>query len=282
MSISKLIYFELSCRNSPATIITILGVISNVLLLVAFIKDPLKCFRNSSTYLVMNLSVCDCLTCLLGPMFLTNVLPTGYWTGWRLIYTHFIFWFGTASIVSIASISIDRFLMIAYPLKHRTLLQGKAMMIWLATIWIVSLFPPAAELFFGTPEDKQEVILYCFFTTVTLLSLGMYASSFHKIKKLGRNIALQSSTESLAQKKRILKEKHFLKTIILISCIAFVCITPSIVVFRFYHSTHCALASIFFGILLINYAVNPLIYFARFPNYRKTFFLLYCSRCCGQ
>ena len=46
-------------------IIPILGGVSNVLLLVAFIRDPLKCFRNSGTYLVMNLSVSDCLACLL-------------------------------------------------------------------------------------------------------------------------------------------------------------------------------------------------------------------------
>ncbi len=42
----------------------------NVLLLVAFLKDPLKCFRNSGTHLVMNLAVSDCLTCLFAPSFL--------------------------------------------------------------------------------------------------------------------------------------------------------------------------------------------------------------------
>ena len=40
-------------------IFPIFGAVSNVLLLVAFIKDPLKCFRNPGTYLVMNLSVSD-------------------------------------------------------------------------------------------------------------------------------------------------------------------------------------------------------------------------------
>ena len=49
----------------PGILVGILGVVSNVLLLVAFIKDPLKCFRNSGTYLMMNLSVSDCLMCLL-------------------------------------------------------------------------------------------------------------------------------------------------------------------------------------------------------------------------
>ena len=46
----------------PSIVVCILGVVSNALLLVAFIKDHLKCFRNSGTYLVMNLSVSDCLS----------------------------------------------------------------------------------------------------------------------------------------------------------------------------------------------------------------------------
>ena len=59
----------------PAVVICIVRVVSNVLLLVAFVKDPLKCFRNSGTYLVMNLSVSDCLTSLIG--LLSNITVTG-------------------------------------------------------------------------------------------------------------------------------------------------------------------------------------------------------------
>ena len=50
-------------------VICILGVVSNALLLVAFLKDPPKCFRNSGTYLVINLSVSDCLTSLFSLVF---------------------------------------------------------------------------------------------------------------------------------------------------------------------------------------------------------------------
>lgn len=35
----------------PVIIFCIIGAVSNVLLLVAFIAGPLKCFRNSGTYL---------------------------------------------------------------------------------------------------------------------------------------------------------------------------------------------------------------------------------------
>ena len=110
----------------PGILVGILGVVSNVLLLVAFIKDPLKCFRNSGTYLIMNLSVPDCLMCLL--WLLSN--KAGRISS-NLILLFFFHWIGDVSFISIASISIDRFLMVASPIKHRILMNGKVMVLWI-------------------------------------------------------------------------------------------------------------------------------------------------------
>ena len=270
------INIDFNYGNSFPIIISILGIISNMLLLVAFVKDPLKCFRNSATYLVMNLSVSDCLMCLLGPLFHLDVRAK-YSTCWRLIYTFCVFWFATTSMASITSISVDRFLMIAYPMKQRILVRGKAMVVWLAIIWIVSSILSGAELNYIL-KDKMEVIVYCSGAFFTIISSVICAFTCYKLKNQSRNIALQNSNKSRAQEKRILKEKHFLNTIILIACIAFVCTLPSIIIFQFYNSPNDTLVSIFVAVFYINFAVNPLIYIARFPNYRKTFHLLYCCR----
>ena len=66
--------YEFTFNIIPLMIVVIMGAASNVLLLVAFIKDPLKCFRNSGTYLVMNLSVSDCLACLFLPFYLATMV----------------------------------------------------------------------------------------------------------------------------------------------------------------------------------------------------------------
>jgi hypothetical protein len=42
----------------------VIGLLSNSLLLFGMIQDPLKCFRNFSSYLVINLCVSDILTSL--------------------------------------------------------------------------------------------------------------------------------------------------------------------------------------------------------------------------
>ena len=272
---------EFKYTNLPIFVIAFLGAVSNVLLLVAFIKDPLKCFRNSGTYLVINLSVSDLLTCLFVPFFLHAIVITGL----DSVFEFFVLYFGSASLASIASISIDRFLLVAYPLKHRYLIKGKVIVLWLSGIWLGSSAIPILRLVYSR-KNNLMLAVYCCGVIVIVLSAVMYAATYSTLKKHSRNIALQNSTESRAQEIRILKEKQFLKTIILIAFIAFVCIVPSIIYFQLRDSlrlsednlAHVILFQITCVIFYTNFAVNLLIYILRLPNYRKTFYLIYCKR----
>ena len=265
----------------PGIVICTLGVISNVLLLVAFIKDPLKCFRNSGTYLVINLSVSDCLTSLL--CLLSNIIVR---ISSHLILLYFSRWTAVVSFISIASISIDRFLMVTSPIKHRILMKGKVIVLWISAIWIMSCAVPFS-LIFSDIDTIARQGLSTFNMITIILSSVMCSFTYYKLKKQSRNTALQNSTEGRAQEIRILKEKRFLKTIIIIACIAFVCTVPFFVLYFFYNSLSflvndsqaCGLFFVVcFSIFYMNFAVNPLIYVLRLPNYRKAFYLLYCRR----
>ena len=263
--------------------ICILGVVSNILLLFSFIKDPLKCFRNSGTYFVMNLSVSDCLASSIAPFFLTNEYGLPTTTTSRLIIEHLAFWFGCVSFVLITSISVDRFFMVAYPIKHRILMKGKLIILWLGAIWLVSCLFSVSLYYIHVNGRKVGYILG---VIIIVPSTVMYSLTYYKLKKQSRNLAVVSSTESRAQEIRILKEKRFLKTIIIIAFIAFSSIIPSILIFYLSYDSSSvfqkhSLKNEVIGtasllIIYINFAVNPLIYILRLPNYRKTFCLLYC------
>ena len=274
---------EFAYSDLPLITVFVLGVALNVLLLVAFLKDPLKCFRNSGTYLVMNLAVSDCLTCLVAPFFhIWDVIP-----GWQWIFEFLVLRFGTASFVSIVSISIDRFLLIAYPIKYHIKMKGKVIILWLAAIWIVSCTFPFIRLFYDRKGNERSVV-YISAVIMIITSAVIYACTYWKLRKQAKNIALQNSRESRAQEIRILKEKKFLNTIIIIACVAFLCIVPSMLFFRIINPNPSNLRSnilviqifikIFLFFFLANFAVNPIIYVIRLPNYRKTFYLLYWRR----
>ena len=246
----------------PAVVICTLGVVSNVLLLVAFIKDPLKCFRNSGTYLVMNLSVSDCLTSLIG--LLSNITVTGRISS-HLILQFFNHSTAGASFISITSISVDRFLMVTSPIKHRILMQGKVIVLWISAIWIMNFVLPFPLIVSDIDESNARRGLCNFNTIVIILSSVIYSSTYYKLKEQSRNIALQNSTESRAQEIRILKEKRFLKTIIFIACIAFIGTVPFFVFFSVHISVSflvddskafALFIAISTSIFDINFAVN--------------------------
>ncbi len=268
----------------PLMTICILGVVSNGLLLLAFFKDPLKCFRNSATHFVTNLSISDCLTCFSALFF---YITTNFMTGEnRKIILYLIVSYESVLFVSLTSISIDRFLMVAYPIKHRILTKGKVIVLCLAVIWIFGCFLSVIALLFGR---QNKIYIYNGGAINIILSAVIYAATYHKLKKQSRNIALQNSSESRAQEMRIQKEKKFLNTIILIACVAFLCIVPFMVFspINSYPSNLSGnilviqtLTKIFSFFFFANFAVNPIIYVIRLPNYRKTFYLLYWRRAC--
>ena len=262
----------------PRTI-CIFGVISNVLLIIAFIKDPLKCFRNPGTYLVINMAISDLLTSFLAN-FSTSVLQTSNWILQFVWITMTI-----VSILTLGSIAVDRFLMVVYPMKHRVFMKGKIIIVWSACIWLVALaLPLRVSIPAIRSADQMEAINF-FGAAVIIFTGVMYGMTYHKLKKQSKNLALENLSNR-QQQARAIKEKRFLKTIILVACIALACLAPALI---FYHLTVLQdspidgvafriLTGIFAGIYYINFAVNPLVYVLRLPNYRKTFYLLYCCK----
>ena len=269
--------------NLPVIIFCIVGVVSNLLLMVVFIKDPLKCFRNSGTYLVMNLAVSDCLFCLLAS-FVHMERGTVYM---HLVFQFFLFLFTSVSFVSITSISVDRFLIVAFPIKHRILMKGTVFVSWIVAIWIVSSVIPVLHWLsiIDLLKDSSQAIKI-FAVIAIMLSAVMYSSTYYKLKKQSRNMALQDSPESRALGMRIIKEKRFLNTIVIIASIAFLSVVPFILTYWIGNAVGLSLSHrgfritnyLFYSIFFMNAAVNPFIYILRLPKYRKAFYLTYCGR----
>ena len=116
------------------------GIIANLMLLIAFVKDSLKCFRNSATYLVGNLALSDMFY---SALFMINIcLSSEHEVAYSLISILF-----HSSIATIFSIARDRFLMITYPFKHRILMGKKKLIVWIAIVLASKLRPFREEDF---------------------------------------------------------------------------------------------------------------------------------------
>ena len=253
------------------------GIILHLLLLNAFAKDPLKCFRNSGTYLVANLAVSDLLVCLITP-FTTVLLMTRFHMYLECLRATF----HGGSVITLTFISIERFVIVAYPLKHRLFINGKVISVCLVFIWLFSCIYPAKTLFLGFQDHDISFALY-FGEALLILDTVIYIFTYIKLKKQSQNIHLSTVTSAThASTTRILKQKRFLRTIFLIACVYAICSTPvltfSQVVLRYPYYNQITVQSLLSVLYQVNFAINPLIYFSRLPNYRRTFYIICCKK----
>ena len=278
---SESVYYIIPSKNYVIILMYLLlhfGVVCQVCLLIAFIKDPLKCFRNSGTYLVANLAVSDLLMCLCS--LCVTMYKSKFWIFKFLMWTS-----ADASIFTLASISLDRFLMVVYPLKHRVVMGGKVVVIFLTCLWIgASIYP--AKWFFFVEHRVDHTVINCVEGGLIVCEAVFYGLTYRKLKQQSSNFASENLSDR-QQQVRVLKEKQFLRTIILVASIALTCILPTSIFYYFavlqdsptnHGPAERIMMDIFPLMFLANFCVNPLVYLLRLPNYRKTFYLLYCCK----
>ena len=201
------------------------GLILHLLLLYAFFKDPLKCLKKLETAFVINLAVSDFLACF------TMLLQASIFLAANINENHslpdfFLTLFVNVSCLTIASISVDRLLMVVYPIKHRYWIKKKVIAVWLSLIWFVCVSYSMKRVIFGA-EKNYEDLLYGSLATVLLSSTSIVYAFVYKAlkKKLKHRAELNEGNEHRPgdDALRLLKEKKFLKTIILIASITFAC-----------------------------------------------------------
>ena len=186
----------------PVQIICFIGILANLMLLIAFIKDPLKCFRNSATYLVGNLALSDLLVNLISMtrMFLESQNEV-------VVFLHL---FSFYSMLTIFSIALDRYLMITYPFKHRFLMSGKKMAIWIALIWFLSSVHPVKIIRIPANENDgnaKEGIA----SALVLFTALLYGKTYFALRKqaksmIGTKTTVCSKQSRYAPNKSILME----------------------------------------------------------------------------
>ena len=242
------------------------GVLSHFLLFICLAKDPLKCFRNSATYLIANLALSDFITCVLS--LITLCLPD-------LFQAHS----GTktamlASLLSIFSIAIDRYALTVHPFKHRVLLNRKRIVVWIISIWLVSCCVLVKYLVLGR---VNRIMFDAVFITIALVTGLIYVLTYFSLKRQGRNISQENRSQSRAY------QEQFVKTIMIVAFIQVFTLVPASV-YGLIHGWSVDVFSIkgllFFEMYFVNFSVNPFLYIWRLRNYRQTFRLIFCRKLC--
>ena len=274
--------FDLYFTKLPLYFICLFGIVSHVLLLIAFIKDPLKCFRNSATSLVANLACSDLIICFCGLFVAYGRVHWVFFNIWGSIVP--------VSIFTIFGIAVDRYLMVAFPFKHKFFMNGNKIAIWIILFWMLPFCYSIRE--FVSPESNKtfEIGSVKLFAGLifTFLTGALYVMTTRSLRIQARNLVSYNPEvgSNRTQALRALRERRFMNTIALVASIAFIGIVPCIIAYNVAKGEGRDNPSLATDILLrfslvlfyCTFAVNPLVYFLRLTNYRKTFIVLYRKR----
>ena len=274
------------------SLITITG---NILVVLAIFIDPNKDLNSPFNYFVANLAIADLVVgFVVDPLavafHVSEAVAKKYPTD--LVYIHIPYFVScTASVLSLAALTMDRFWAIASPLSYRTKLNPKRAGFVAAGIWVFSLSCPWLYLVTG-----YLTYSFVFVHTVVVATFLVVLLTYVKIFRVFKNQVKQwdsldqTSFDNQAKRQALRWEQKVTKTFMIMLALFLACYLPScICVYIINLCTTCSCNLIHwardlpFIFVLANSGVNPFVYAWRFENFRKAIFKLFTRiKCCGH
>ncbi|XP_044180300.1 melatonin receptor type 1A-like [Acropora millepora] len=257
-----------------ATCCAVMGfliIVGNSLTIVTLLK---KKFRKGPHFLLISLAVADLFVGCLHPLYLTGLIivpkePEVVSFSWTLYVC-----VNVSSIFHLAVISVERLHATLRPFRHRNL-NWKVYCAAITTPWILSVSFAISRLLLRRFLKASDAIFFviAFLTTPLLVTCFSYFVIWKKTTQ-SRN-----KVRSFRQN----QEARFSRTIFIVTAASFVTWMP----FQLYNivmglspSTFTPSPSVYRFVILVQFSnsfVNVVVYFFRFPSYRKA--LLSCVSC---
>lgn len=275
-------------------VIGCVGLVANILLLEAHRKDPLKCFQKPVTYFVHHIAINDFLIILLSISLLIIAVKTNgpiYLGSEYLRYLRpFVLLVSSFSCYAFASLAVERFVSVAYPLFHQVHITRGRTLHWIAVIWIAAGTGIGIDQGLRYVYQEVEFLVEVIVSSLSLaVMLSFYLACFVSIKRQQKRFKKGHMAELAKQtlKVKLSNEQQFLTTISIVGVSTFVLWTPGILMFSFSGNLDVKISENFHrivntlvpGLVITHSSLGPIIYVWRLPKYRKTFKNLYRSHC---
>ena len=270
-------------------LVGIIAVVGNFLLCVTIYKDPYRRLRNTASYLVVNLAVADLLTGLITePLYAAFEISNFMGTELRGLYvigetTAYVF--VNASILSILSLALDRFIAVKYPLSHGRKMDRRRIVTIIVLVWTYSLLFSMLR-FMGVPEDIFYWLdLHINYTLFGGILIGLYVSIYCTIKfQLVQSLRIQGYNRETRRQpvhneieSKMKAERKMTKTVSLLVLTAIICMMPLYIMLHvdllcescMAQPTVETISKLSEPILFLNSGLNPFLYAWTIPKYRQ-------------
>ena len=267
--------------------IAVFGIVNNGILLLIFVINPFKTFTSTSTYFIKTLTVADFVTSLMLMIAECIAVPS---KSFLRAYFFFVWMSVQISFYIIFLMAIERYIAVHYPLKKQIIVTKERT---LACILIVCSF---AAILAGLLEIKAirfylRFSLFCLFDLIVICVAGVYITIVVRLKKIAREVRRSSRPSSTRQlgldkireDRKILIVVLIMVTILVITVLPYTLASQVLLADRLFYKDWLldrdmlkTFIKHYLPVEMINFAVNPIIYAIRLPNYQRSLRSLLC------
>ena len=283
-------------------IISFITIVANGLLLLVFLFDPLKIFRNATTYFLVGLAIVDILTAASQePMYATcfimmyNKHPDTLSTCTTLLSVGQSISVSAmnASFLIVLAFTITQYIVVNSPLNYARKVTKTRVIICVLAIYVYAiLFSVLPEI--GVPEDIQQKIDNIFHSIfLTYLTIIIYILLFVAFKKkMDASRSLREDGKNTQDRgkddRQMGVERKFIIVNFLLIAILFLTSQPSAMlwIFRLYSKEDPDRPKVLIvnlmvdNLLYLKFLLDPFVYAWRIPKYRQA--LKIVLRCCRE
>ena len=252
-------------------ITTILGTFFNVLILVSSSR-----LHSVSNLFIINLTIADLLVCA-AALPLNSVWTVqkthGICVSQGVLYSRRVILTlsSSASLLILSWVSIERFVVISRPLRHKFYITTRRIRIVLAITWTCSLMYGAVAAF----DDNAFITIFST-TALWLVLLSLQHVTYTSLSLFGGKEEVKPNFKEVSTRAL---EKQVAKTMALVIGVFVLCFAPLTIARQTVSKTsHGTLHDGLLLLALSHSAVNPVIYCLRFRDYRAALkIILYCK-----
>ena len=273
-------------------IVSPMTIVANSLLLVTFLVDPLKIFRNPTSYFLIGLAIVDLLTALIQePIYATCFMLMYFqhpsWTKCES-WMEFAFYFSAFPVSISASIvfafTLTQYIVVTSPLKLGRMLTKKKALLSVFAIYLYHTLFCCLPLMGVPQKTKHAIELFFHRYAVVLVTIVVYIILHYTMKKkmtAGRSLQNEGSSTSREEGRHAQVQRSFVRINVVLLIIMIMFFVPSVLLMtiRFFlddiftarYGIRVLVVNLMTdNLLYLKFLFDPIVYAWRMSKYRKS------------
>ena len=273
-------------------IVSPMTIVANSLLLVTFLVDPLKIFRNPTSYFLIGLAIVDLLTALIQePIYATCFMLMYFqhpsWTkceSWMKFAAYFSAFPISISVSIVFAFTLTQYIVVASPLKYGRMITKKKAFIGVVALYLYHTLICCLPLM-GVPQKTMDAIgLFFYNYAVVLVTIVVHIVLHYTMKRkmtAGRSLQNEGSSTSREEGRHVQVQRSFVRLNVVLLIIMIMSFLPSVILMtiRFFlddiftarYGIRVLVVNLMTdNLLYLKFLLDPIAYAWRMSKYRKS------------